>query len=110
MANSTMHHAKAIVTQSFSDLCAGFHHTPFGQSSPVCVSKCMVSSLGKSGGGEMGDLPQPPAGVKGEHDQQPGGQQQKNVVEESLSKRYCCGRGGRTRRLVHDVLRLTEAT
>ncbi len=36
-----MHQAKAMATQAFSALCAGFHQMPFGESSPVCVSRCM---------------------------------------------------------------------
>ena len=38
MAKSTMHQAKARTTHTFSSLCAGFHHTPRGDSTPVCIS------------------------------------------------------------------------
>ena len=34
IAKSTMHQAKAIATQIFSALCAGFHQTPLGRVEP----------------------------------------------------------------------------
>src|SRR3954447_1239128 len=95
MAKSTMHQAKAIVTHTFSALCAGFHQIPFGHSRPVCVSRCMAVSSGKAGCGKVRNLPESPAGVQDEHHEQPCAEQQKKVVKQSLSEWDRRGRGGR---------------
>jgi hypothetical protein len=50
---------------------------------------------------EMQDLPESPPGVYGEHDEQPGGQEQKDVVEESLPEGDWLAGGERAKTISH---------
>src|SRR5688572_7361015 len=68
MAKSTMHQPKAMPTHSLSVRWAGVHHSPCGESRPVCVSMCMGGS-GKRCVAQAGNLPQAPAGVEEDHHQ-----------------------------------------
>ena len=88
IAKSTMHHAKATPTQTFSDLCAGFHQMPGGDSSPVCVSVCIGGPHGSGLMRKTVDFPQPPAGVEEEHDHEASAEEEEHVVEQALAERY----------------------
>src|SRR5512134_2538654 len=81
MANSTMHQANAIPTQTRSPGWAGFHQTPLGET----MAECMDSS-GQRCGGERADLEPAPAGVEDEHHQQAEDQQQERIVEQPLQQ------------------------
>src|SRR5512139_2427060 len=86
IANSTMHQPKAIATQTFSALCAGFHQTPGTGSRPVCTLVSMRASRERAfRHGE--DLPQAPPGVDEQHHQEPEEEEEEDVVEEALQQR-----------------------
>ena len=48
-----MHHPKAMATQTFSALWAGFHQMPLGESRPVWVSVSMAAPHGRVAGGRV---------------------------------------------------------
>ena len=62
IAKSTMHQAKAMPTQTFSDLCAGFHQMPWRGFEPgmrVSVHRSTSGQRGSSGRLVISHIPQP---------------------------------------------------
>src|SRR6185503_271408 len=83
IANRTMHQAKAIATQNFSDRWAGFHQMPGGD----CIAVFMRGLQSWQWRlGERHDLPQSPSGIEDEHHDDAREQQQERTVIESLSE------------------------